>query len=852
MKAEDESPARPLLPAAGADPLDTDEWAPVQRDLRRRDATGLRLLLRREYDLHCGPASSEEVGALLRLWARFSQAVYDEQTDALSQELGLPSRAPGEDIDWEAVVRATFDRMLAAFPAADTDAGARGRATFAIFVHAQAVVFWEYSVVQEEVAALRRGLQRLADSAMSDDTVTSARCREVVNVAARMLGCLEQQLSVEAAMTACAVEAIRVRAADAATMLGRARAQAQELRRELARERESANLAIATAVHLDALLALVLDDLADTEAYNVLVAEAIAPASGAFLANLPARETDAATAGLLRAAAERCRAFERSPTGAQSVFGTEVRAHRIPLEAAASALENGAETLLLPAADVTYLYPFGLPVAATGSDALPELMAALERADGARVAPVSALAGARVSIDDAPRSDGWLASSAIQEQDYRAFRAVFPDHELMLTTADGVTYAGLDLDVLLSGMGNHYIRVRLGTDTRVVDAPPGDRSQGWSPHELEQAIRRGGQFAGSEWVWLETRTPGVPDGAGFGSLLALATRVVADLAGAAHAQEGSPAGELARDLAVVEGFLARYCQVLVTVSRAEAVAPGDARRALVDEADLEGVLGVQTALTAQRSLAQSALEWVAYPRADAELRARRTLGGRIQREVIWCAGDLTALFVPTAPHWRALATRAHVEYASSLIGVYWRRQQWLRRVVDEVGAALDSDADQAGPEQLGVAAVRLGEAIRHVQLLVDRANEHTLSKDQQGREVLQHLMALNGVADLRRTLDATIEAAQSTQTALADQLAKARADAEDEAQRRRQRPLEILLAVLAVVGVIDVWGWVNAGWGLDGDVRWWLAETAVVAIVAAVLWWLGRRAWQLRRPTEDG
>ena len=131
MKAEDEPPARPLLPAAGADPLDSDEWAPVRRDLRRRDATGLRLLLRREYDLHCGPARADEVGALMRLWARFSQAVYDEQTDALSRELGLPPRAPGDDIDWDALVSATFDRMLAAFPPAATVDGARGRATFA-------------------------------------------------------------------------------------------------------------------------------------------------------------------------------------------------------------------------------------------------------------------------------------------------------------------------------------------------------------------------------------------------------------------------------------------------------------------------------------------------------------------------------------------------------------------------------------------------------------------------------------------------------------------------------------------------------------------------------------------------
>ena len=839
-----------------ADPLDSDDWAPVRRDLRRRDATGLRALLRREYDLICGPERAAEADALLRFWARFSQAVYDEQADALCAELDLPPTPPGEGIDWNTVVDACFTKMLSVFPDGTTPAGARSRATFAMFVHAQTVVFWEYSVVDAEVAALRGGLQRLSGQVSGDSTVADV-CRDLITLTAELLRCLQQQLTVEAAMTACATEAVRVRAKDAATWLAGADRQAASLRLRIAVAASEGELDAATAGQLDGLLALAMDDLGDTLQYNVLLAESVAPAGGAFLANLTARGDDAATASALRQAARRCLDFEQSPGGARSVFGTESRAQRIPLEAAALALENGVDSLVLLGADVTYLYPFGLPVAESGTDVLPELMTAAERGDGTSDS-VGLLAGARVAIDDAPRSDGWLASSTIQEQDYRSFRAVFPDHELMLATTDGVMYAGLDLDVLLSGMGNHVVRIRLGTDTRVTDAP-GDAHRPWSPHELEQAIRRGGQFAGDECVWLQARTPGTADGEGFSSLLGLATRIVGDLARAAHAHEGSPAEELDRDLGVAEGFLARYCQVLVTVSRAEAASPGGARRALVEEADLEGVLGVQTALTAQRALAQSTLEWVAYPRAEPELRARRTLSGRIQREVIWCAGDLTALFVPTSPHWRTLATQAQVEYASSLIGVYWRRQQWLRRVVDEVGAGLeaadqradeaaaDSDVPELGTEQLAAWSTRLSEAIRHVQLLVDRANEHALSKDQQGRELLQHLMALNGVADLRRTLDATIAAAQSTQRYLAERLGQAREKADEEVQRRRQRPLEILLAVLAVVGVIDVFVWINDGWGLTGDRGWWLAETGVVLLVAALLWWLGSRAWRIRR-----
>ncbi|TNU73276.1 hypothetical protein FH969_12210 [Miniimonas arenae] len=867
----------PLTTGRSHDPLETEGWAPVRRDLRRRDAGALRTMLGREIDDLGDPDGGSVVNQVLRLWARFSQAVYDEDVDVISAELEIAPPEGGDPVDWDTVVAHVFDGIVTLLPPADTARGARCRATFAVFVSCETVVFWEYSVVAAEVRAMRRGLEAVGagmpvDPASAPDALM---CHEVVGLAVDLLGAVERQLDVEQAMAACAVTAVRRTAGAARAALAAAAEEAAELRGRVAASgrlgadsadsadgaESSGGLPEDLAAHLDALLALVLDDLTGTVPYFALLADEIAPASEAFLANLGTRTDDAAVADRLTRAAEACRAFEDSDVGQWSVFATEVRAHRVPLEAAAAhCTRPDLETLELVAADVTYLYPFGLPVAGSATDVRRELMAALQEAGGGGSSPIETLAGVPVVIDDAPRSDGWLASTWVQDRDYRAFRVVFPDHELVLETADGVTIVGLDVDLRLSGMGNHYVRIRVGTDTRVEGAD----HRRWNAHDLEQAVRRGGQFAGAEQVRFRARTPGAHDSEEFGTLLSLATRIVGDVARSAHRLVGSPPADLDRDLGIVEGFLARYCQVLVMVGRAEAVAAGGRRRALVDVAALDGVLGVTTALTAQRALAQSALEWVTYESPSPEVRARRTLAGRIRRELIWCAGDLTAVFGPTAPHWQVLETEALAEFASSLIGVFWRRQQWLRSVVDDAGRHLAGN-DAAGATHAAVADLedaerRLGEAIRHVQLLVDRANEHVLSKDQQGREVCYHLIGLNGVAELQRSLGATVQAALSTQRFLQERLdaehrheralaeeegRAAEAEQAERAEKSRQRPLEVLLAVLAVVGLIDLFGWVNDAVGIVGLSVWWVAETVAIVAVAGLLLWLGMRAWRV-------
>ncbi len=847
--------------------LATAGWDPVRRALRRRDATALRVMMGRELDRVPGPDGGViDVDHLLRRWARFGQAVYDEDCGALQEMVGLEAR-PGDG--WGPAVARFFASLLERFPAADTTAGARSRATFAVFVFAETVVFWEYSVVAEEIEAMSDALAGLA-TAMPRPTVEHAWCADLVSVVVELMVALGYQVRVESATAGCAVHATRRIATAARDALRRADAGVAKLWDELTAELDPAGIDMPSdprqagiGSHLLALLALLWDDLRGTLPYFELVADHIAPASEAFLAGLATRDHDEATADSLQEAADRCREFEESDVGRWSVFATEVRAQRVPLEAAAAVCRDPESRVLeLIATEVTYLYPFGLPVAATGQDVLPELMASLGRPDRAGAAPISDLAGARVVIDDAPRSDGWLASTAIQEADYRAFRAVFPDHDLVLTTTDGVTLAGLDVDVRLSGMGNHYVRIRLGTDTRVEGGPA---AAAWTPHDLEQAIRRGGQLGGVERVWLRARTPGSVDTASVESLLAFATLIVQDLATAAHRAEGSSADELARDLDVAVGFLARYGQILITVGQANAVLRGGRRLRLVDPNDLAGVLGAPVALTAQRPLAQSPLEWVTFARPEENIRANRTLAGRIRRELIWCSGDVTAVFGPTAPHWQLLVTQAAVEFAASLVGVYWRRQQWLRRVVDDAGVDLDPrrshDADLAAVERM---EARLSDAIRHVQLLVDRANEHRLSKDQQGREVTNHLMRLNGVAELERSLGATVQAAVGTQRILQERLASLRESERqrlareqevraEHAQRQRQRPLEILVTVLAALGLIDLFAWTNQAWGVADDRVWWLVELGVVGAFAAVVWWLSRRAWgEVASPFDEG
>lgn len=830
-------------------------------------------MLGRELDQVPGPdGDAIDVDHILRRWARFGQAVYDEDLGALWEMVGSQPPAPEAelppalDTGWNPAVARFVVSLLDRFPAADTLAGARARATFAVFVFAETVVFWEYSVVAEEIEAMREALADLA-ATMPRSSAVQLQCAELVAVVVELMAGLGYQLEVESATAGCAVRAVREAAVRARETMRRADGRIAALWDEITTDLDPAELPppadprqAGVGSQLLALLALLWDDLSGTLPYFDLVADHIAPASEVFLTNLAARERDEETAEVLRAAADRCRAFEQSEAGRWSVFATEVRAQRIPLETAAAHCRSPElRTLELAATEVTYLYPFGLPVAATGVDVLPQLMASLGRPDRGP-APITELAGARVAIDDAPRTDGWLASTAIQKADYQAYRAVFPDHELVLTTTDGVTLVGLDVDVRLSGMGNHYVRIRLGTDTRRENGPA---ETAWTAHDLEQAIRRGGQVGGVEQVWLRARTPGSVDTARVDSLLAFATWIVRDLATAAHRVENSSAAELAQDLEVAAGFLARYGQILVTVGQANVVLRGGQRVPLVDPDDLGGVVGVPVALTAQRPLAQSPLEWITYARPEESIRTVRTLSGRIRRELIWCSGDVTVVFGPTAPHWQLLVTQAQAEFAASLIGVYWRRQQWLRRVVDDAGPALDPRHDDA----VELAAVesmeaRLSDAIRHVQLLVDRANEHRLSKDQQGREVTHHLMRLNGVAELERSVGATVQAALGTQRILQDRLAALREEERkrlaqqrevraERAQRRRQRPVEVLLTVLAVLGLIDLFAWSNEAWGVSGNRVWWLVELGVIAAIGAVVWWLSRRAWAEPEPSAQ-
>lgn len=850
-------PARLLAASLLAGP----GWDPVRRGLRRRDATALRVMLGRELDQAPGPdGDAIDVDRLLRRWARFGQAIYDEDLPAVCELAGTP------DTGWGPAVAQFFASLLEQFPAPSTVAGVRARATFFVFVYAETVVFWEYAVVPEQVLAMREALAGLADG-LSRATASEQQCAELLGVVVELMVGLGRQLEVESATAGCSVRAVRETAGRARETLRRVDARIAGLWDEVAAGLDPVELhqrddlrKQGIAHQLLALLALLWDDLSGTLPYFDLIADHIAPASEAFLANLVSRTKDEQTAEALVAAAERCREFEQSEAGGWSVFATEVRAQRIPLEtAAAHCRSRDLRTLELAAVEVTYLYPFGLPVAATGVDVLPELMAALGRPDLGQ-SPITQLAGAKVVIDDAPRTDGWLASTAIQKADYQAYRAVFPDHELVLTTADGVTLVGLDVDVRLSGMGNHYVRIRLGADTRVAD---GSAGTAWTAHDLEQAIRRGGQVGGVERVWLRARTPGCVDTAPVDSLLAFATWIVRDLATAAHRVEGSSADELAQDLEIAVGFLARYGQLLVTVGQANAVLPGGQRVPLADPDDLAGVVGVPVALTAQRPLAQSSLEWITYARPEESVRANRTLSGRIRRELIWCSGDVTVVFGPTAPHWQLLGTQAQAEFAASLIGVYWRRQQWLRRVVDDAGSTLEARSDVIG-ELAAVESMeaRLSDAIRHVQLLVDRANEHRLSKDQQGRELTHHLMRLNGVAELERSVGATVQAALGTQRILQDRLAALREEERKRlarqheeraelAQRWRQRPLEILLTVLAALGLIDLFAWSNEAWGVSGDRVWWLVELGVIVAIGAVVWRLSRRAWGEPPPADE-
>lgn len=906
-------PAWAVPPAALLAVLYEHPWREIANGWSRRNNAPLRAHvehLLRQGDADDRPGEQRLADDPLRLWRRLSQAVFAGEMQPLLHLLpddleGAPVVAADRAPDWEVIANLVLRELHRPLDAMEVPGRAVATATLQVFAYLECLVFWEHSMVYDQIDGIVAAMAdrhevfvRLAGTGEFAEGIALQISEAAVDLARS----LSHQFEVEHAIGCCSPERLAAAANAVHRHFRGVAAHLHSTWETLRDARDADRLGTPEIRTLEGLVALLVDDIAQTAPYHLLLDAEVAPAAAEFIGHLRDGRDPAGVRERIGRALDACHAFERSAEGSRSVAATETRAHRLSLQAAIPLLEDGVPMLLFEKAEVTYVFPFGLPVAASGDDPVRRVLRRHLRGDAdPQVGMIPRIAGVRAVLDDTPQTDAWLEQGDHGGGlDYVGVRLLLED-ELVLRTSSGRIYRDLGLEVRLGGLGNHYVRASIGTQTSFSD----DNGQtwhhhgeAWTPHTLDQMIRRGNSNVGDEELGFRRRTDPVSGGseqeAGFVSLIEMAARIVADIVAFARVlteleQQGGeinagstpdPGEDVGSDLSAITDFLGRHAQVLVSVTDASALQGGQLTP--VEDADaFLGLAGATVALSVQRPYAQSVLEWLRYPNPTEEERHRQLLPGRVRRELIWSSGDTCTVFAPSLPNWQLMETLELIEFSISLTGVYSRRQNWLRlslAAADRSTAPLSNTAartpaveargarllpsgnsldllttEQITAELERVRAVEVGldECLNHVQVLLDRARSFRVSGDVQSRELVRHICSLNGVVDLQDGLAASIGAADAQQRLVHARVERIQAALDrrllDEADLRRsqaERPIQLLVSALTVFALIDLFSWSNSAWDLARN-RWvWVVEAVGLLLVAGLVVGINLRLWR--------
>jgi hypothetical protein len=580
------------------------------------------------------------------------------------------------------------------------------------FCYLECLVFWEYSTEYGPMTAvLDVVVERASDEAVR--VAHDATLAPLLDALAEVSRSLVAQFEVEKALLcACPITLSRT-ARVAATSLATAQTHIDRVAGDAGHDMgEHVAMLRGTRAGLEAVLR---ESISDGCHYFQLLADHVGPSARAFSDNLFLRDADDdVRAQLGRAIDEVHRLIDTVDVDDDhgrilGVFRSEARAHGRALEAMSAILGDGPATarptLVVDQGEIHYLYPFGLPVGDSGEDFVQRAL--LEHLSGGaepRVEMRPTLAGCRVTIEDALQTEGFHHAAGILDGTAKrsGARLVFADDRLVLETAAGVQYTGLEVEVLLGPLGNHVVRVGLNSDVaRGWSAEAAARGMDeeiparWTPHELHQFLHRGGIDFGDERLFFVAEDPtaatGVPPcDRSFPSIVGLAATIVKHLHDAVrHLEEGERQAAIARgDMPATGGDLAdtdpvareldveergnqlrQLGHVLIVLNDASSVLDG-ATRHLATPRGLAACAGAEPVLTSQPPCPRVLEEWTCAPPLP-EKTADGTDGllGSMDSQVL-CNGDTTLLFAPSSPNWQILEDRELVTFAISLGTAY--------------------------------------------------------------------------------------------------------------------------------------------------------------------------------------
>ena len=297
------------------------------------------------------------------------------------------------------------------------------------------------------------------------------------------------------------------------------------------------------------------------------------------------------------------------------VYESELRAHR----AALIALRDSAREprLNVDAAELVYLYPFALD-GITGDEAVA-------RARRGVIASTLATLGLEsAGAEDLDVNDLWDVPDA-REPGYGGASIELPPLRVKTTADEWLD--DFDVEIRLSRLGNHHLRVR----SRLANA---------GLHEVNQALRRGSHAMGKEQF-----DPAVLDCRTFREYADTIIRTVAD------AVQADAVRNLTSQFHVVVG------------ARAISVRDATGGTPTATLTDLERAVGSTLLFHPVRHLATALEEWIRYPRSMMRnLLADEGFAG----DLVARTDNTTITFMPSSPEWLVDEYEEMVEFVASI------------------------------------------------------------------------------------------------------------------------------------------------------------------------------------------
>jgi hypothetical protein len=505
---------------------------------------------------------------------------------------------------------------------------------------------------------------------------------------------------------------------------------------------------------------------------------------------------------------EALRKAECDPVIKGDVYESELRAHRVAVEALRDRAEN--PHVQINAAGVTYVYPFALE--------------AREKAD-ARAADVPALLDGNATVTQASAGDfaEKLTAAGIRPLGVRKLdlndlwdplagepgEAGTPDRrdgtefgysgasiELppisVTTTATGEPPLEFTAEVRLSRLGNHHLLVRSHLENAGL-------------HEVNQALRRGSRGMGEE-TFEDLKSATFLKSARFPEYADGAIKTIAT----------------ALDAEPVINLKAPYHVVLA--ARSISVHGPDGSSSPASIAEVKRAVGASLLFHPVRHLTTSLEEWIRYPRPTVSnlLAGQGYVGDLVVR-----TDNTTVSYMRASPEWLIDEYQEMIEFIASVPPILTLWENRASRLDEELETSMREK--DVSVETLRRLELRILELEHGARADLGFLSSPALCRTRAQRQFLDRLWKAAGLPALEQELERRLTVLAERQERIAAMLRRG----QQEQTERFGHRLEIVLAFIAAASLAGALQWFDDAFGVDA--RAWAILELTLLVVATLL-----------------